>query len=180
MTLFDAAFPYSTRLLAPLPLPPSPPPPWTLPDQTAMTTRKNDFWLPARTPAYLDRETGRTRSDISCCAQVRRNDVRGSAQRKARCTRASDAPAAKIHVAEESLTRAKPDLIVDSGDLPATARELCGLLAYSGRFFDRGVPVKVVDHASGAAPMALPLTPTRIVVEAHDVCRPVQHTGDAR
>ena len=82
-------------------------------------------------------------------------------------------------MAEELRTRAKPDLIVDSGDLPATARELCGLLAYSGRFFDRGVPVKVVNHASGAAPMALPLTPTRIVVEAHDVCRPVQHTGDA-
>ena len=47
---------------------------------------------------------------------------------------ASDAPAAKIHVAETSLTRAKPDLIVDSGDLPATARELCGLLAFRALF----------------------------------------------
>jgi hypothetical protein len=92
---------------------------------------------------------------------------------------ASDAPAAKIHVAEGSLTCAKPDLIVDSGDLPATARKLRDLLAHSGRFFDRGVPVKVVDPGSGAPPMALPLTPNQIVVEVHDVCRPVQPKGDA-
>ncbi len=39
------------------------------------------------------------------------------------------------------LVAEKPDLIVDPGDLPATARELRDLLAASGRFFDRGVPV---------------------------------------
>ncbi len=43
----------------------------------------------------------------------------------------------------------RPDLIVDSGDLPATARQLRDFLAHSGRFFDRGVPVKVV-HRSAA------------------------------
>ena len=47
----------------------------------------------------------------------------------------------------------------------------------SGRFFDRGVPVKIVYPASGSPPIALPLTPNRIVVEAHDVCRPVQPKG---
>ena len=48
--------------------------------------------------------------------------------------------AAKIYVAEELLACDKPDLIVDSGDLPATARELRDLLAHSGCLFDRGVP----------------------------------------
>ena len=46
----------------------------------------------------------------------------------------------------------KPDLIVDPGDLPATARELRDLLASSGRLFDRGVPVKVVAPADGGIP----------------------------
>jgi putative DNA primase/helicase len=73
----------------------------------------------------------------------------------------------------------KPDLIVDPGDLPATARELRGLLAASGRFFDRGVPVKVVPAADGGPPTAMRLTRNRIVIEAHDVCRPVKPQGDA-
>jgi hypothetical protein len=36
----------------------------------------------------------------------------------------------------------RPDLIVDPGDLPATARELRDLLAASGRFFDPRCPSK--------------------------------------
>jgi hypothetical protein len=38
-------------------------------------------------------------------------------------------------------TIGKSDLIVEPGDLPATARELRDLFAASERFFDRGVPV---------------------------------------
>ena len=45
----------------------------------------------------------------------------------------------------------KPDLIVDSGDYPDTARRLRDVLAASGHFFDRGVPVKI-----GPPPMAAP------------------------
>jgi hypothetical protein len=36
----------------------------------------------------------------------------------------------------------KPDLIIDGGDLPATARDLRDLLAQSRNLFDRGVPVR--------------------------------------
>ena len=48
----------------------------------------------------------------------------------------------------------RPDLIVDSGDLPATARELRDSLASSGKFFDRGMPVKIVRPADGGPPLS--------------------------
>jgi putative DNA primase/helicase len=72
----------------------------------------------------------------------------------------------------------KPDLIVDPGDLPATARELRDLLAASGRFFDRGVPVKIVPAADGRPPTATELTPNKVVMAAHDFCRPLKQQGD--
>jgi hypothetical protein len=59
-----------------------------------------------------------------------------------------------------SVTLQKPDLIVDPGDLPATARELRDLFAASGRYFDRGVPVKIVSAADSGAPTAIQLTQT--------------------
>ena len=75
-------------------------------------------------------------------------------------------------------TADRPDLIVDPGDLPATARELRDLLAASGRFFDRGVPIKIVPDANGRAPTATELTPNKVVMAAHDFCRPVREQGD--
>jgi len=68
----------------------------------------------------------------------------------------------------------KPDLIVDNGDLPATAHELRDLLARSDCIFDRGVPVKVVPSRDGSPPIAIPLTAHRVVLEAHRLCRPVK------
>jgi hypothetical protein len=56
----------------------------------------------------------------------------------------------------------KPDLLVDPGNLPATARELLDVLAASGRFFDRGVPVKIVPDSHGGSPSAVELTPNGI------------------
>jgi hypothetical protein len=73
----------------------------------------------------------------------------------------------------------EPHLIVDPGDLPATARELRDLFSRSGRFFDRSVPVKIVAPADGGPPTAMRLTRNRIVIEAHDLCRPVKPQGDA-
>jgi putative DNA primase/helicase len=77
-----------------------------------------------------------------------------------------------------STSAQRPDLIVDPGDLPATARELRDLFAASGRFFDRGVPVKIVPAANGGAPTAAQLRPDGIVLEAHQLCRPVKTQGD--
>jgi hypothetical protein len=72
----------------------------------------------------------------------------------------------------------RPDLIVDSGNLPATACEVRDLLAAAGHFFDRGVPVKIVRPADGGPPQAIPLSATAVVIEAHRVCRPVRPQGD--
>jgi hypothetical protein len=69
---------------------------------------------------------------------------------------------------------AKPELIVHSGDLPATARALRDLLATSGNIFDRDMPVKVVQPGSGGAIAAVRLTVTGVVVEAHRLCQPVK------
>jgi len=52
------------------------------------------------------------------------------------------------------------------------------LLAGSGRLFDRGVPVRVVRQADGRPPIAEPLTVNRVVVDAHQFCRPVKPLGD--
>jgi hypothetical protein len=66
----------------------------------------------------------------------------------------------------------KPYLIVDTGDMPATAHELRDILARSGQLFDRGGPVKVVPGRDGGPPIAIRMTPSRIVREAHRFCRP--------
>jgi hypothetical protein len=72
----------------------------------------------------------------------------------------------------------KPELIVDFGDLPATARAVRDFLAVSGILFDRGVPVKVVKPTDGGPPIAERLTANRVVIEAHQLCRPVKPQGD--
>ena len=72
----------------------------------------------------------------------------------------------------------KSDLIIDTGDLPATAREVRDLLAQSGGIFDRGGPVKLVPSPEAGAPKALPLTGHRVVVETHQLCRPVKAISD--
>jgi hypothetical protein len=72
----------------------------------------------------------------------------------------------------------KPDLIIDGGDLPATARDLRDLLAQSGNLFDRGMPVKVVPRPDGGPATAIRLTANRVVFEAHSLSRPVKLMGE--
>lgn len=55
------------------------------------------------------------------------------------------------------LALTKPHLFVHAGDLPATAEAVRDLLAASGKFFDRGVPVRIVKPADGSLPSATPL-----------------------
>jgi hypothetical protein len=68
----------------------------------------------------------------------------------------------------------KRELFVHAGDLPATAEAIRDLLAGSGKFFDRGVPVRLVKPADGSLPSALPLTKHNVVIETHRLCQPVQ------
>src|SRR5262249_6853974 len=70
--------------------------------------------------------------------------------------------------------KGKPELIVYSGDLPATAEALRDLLAASGKLFDRGLPVRVIRPADGSLPSAVRLTKHNVVIEAHRLCQPVK------
>jgi hypothetical protein len=72
----------------------------------------------------------------------------------------------------------KPDLVVQSGDLPATARELCDLFAAAGYLFDRDMPVKVVQPADRGPMVASRLTINGVVIEAHRLCQPVRIKDD--
>jgi hypothetical protein len=68
----------------------------------------------------------------------------------------------------------KPELIIHAGNLPATAEALRDLLAASGKFFDRGMPVRAVKPADGGAPSAIPLTRSNVVMETHRLCQPMK------
>jgi putative DNA primase/helicase len=68
----------------------------------------------------------------------------------------------------------KPQLMVHTGDLPATARALRDLLAGGEYLFDRDVPVKLVQPSDGGPMRAIPLTANTVVIEAHDLCQPVK------
>lgn len=67
----------------------------------------------------------------------------------------------------------KKVLVIDETNLPATARALRDLLATSPRLFVRGGPVKLVFNCDNGLPSVVPLTRTRIIIEAHELCLPV-------
>jgi hypothetical protein len=73
----------------------------------------------------------------------------------------------------------RPDLEVQSGDLPATARELRNFFAASGYLFDRDMPIKVVQPADRGPMIARVLTANNVVVEAHRLCQPVKRNRDS-
>lgn len=66
----------------------------------------------------------------------------------------------------------KPELVIDYANLPATALKLRDFLATSAKLFFRGVPVKISPQQSGI-PSVTPLSRHNVVIEAHEVCRPV-------
>ncbi|MGE0119886.1 MAG: hypothetical protein AB7S71_11035 [Dongiaceae bacterium] len=77
---------------------------------------------------------------------------------------------------QRSASPQQPELVVDYGNLPATARELRTLLAASRYVFDRGVPVKVIRQADGSPPSAMRLTANNVVFETHKLCQPVKRS----
>jgi hypothetical protein len=72
----------------------------------------------------------------------------------------------------------KPQLEVHEGDLPETTRTLRDLLGTSGLLFDKGkVLVKLVRDAGTGQRYAREMTPSSVVMLAHDVAQPVKRRG---
>src|SRR5437764_271092 len=74
----------------------------------------------------------------------------------------------------ETPLRTKSQLMIHTGNLPATAEELRDLLATSETLFDRGMPVRVVTPATAVLPVARPLTKNNVVMQAHKLCQPMK------
>ena len=84
------------------------------------------------------------------------------------------------NLAVRSAPTNKPELIIHAGNLPATAEALRDVFAASGKFFDRGMPVRVMRNEHEGAPSAMPLTKSRVIIEAHHLCQPVKLDGDGQ
>jgi hypothetical protein len=85
-----------------------------------------------------------------------------------------DDAASIVGEALASVSAPLPDLVVHGGDLPATVRALCRLIAEKGEFYDRGgVPVLLVRPSDGGPSMARRLTAHGVTMRAHRLCRPV-------
>jgi hypothetical protein len=82
--------------------------------------------------------------------------------------------------ADDAAPDDKPELLIDSGNLPATAHALRDILAASPRLFTRAdqIVVKVDNQGEGA--IVTELGVDGIVMAAHELCRPVRETGRAR
>jgi hypothetical protein len=72
------------------------------------------------------------------------------------------------------LALTKPELLIHAGDLPATAAALRDLFAKSRKFFDRGLPVRIIKPADRSAPLAMPITNHNVVIECHRLCQPMK------
>ena len=82
-----------------------------------------------------------------------------------------------IHAAEEIVEvpedpKVKPQLLIERADPNITVAALRDLHSKSGKFFDRGVPVILsADHLQGGV-KAQAVTPERLILVTHDICRP--------
>ena len=66
----------------------------------------------------------------------------------------------------------KPRLLVDAVNPDVTVTELRDILAGSGQFYDRGVPVRVIVDPTQRGSVAQRMTPTASVLSAHKLARP--------
>lgn len=81
--------------------------------------------------------------------------------------------------AEDLVSRAlgKPRLFVQVADPDLTVAALRDVLAATGRFYDRGTPVRLAYDQQQGGTVAHVLTPEGIVRETHGVCRPYTLRG---
>ncbi|HEY8009348.1 MAG TPA: hypothetical protein VIE66_21810, partial [Methylocella sp.] len=66
----------------------------------------------------------------------------------------------------------KPRLLVDAVNPDVTVTELRDILAGSGQFYDRGVPVRVIVDPTQRGSVAQRMTPAALVLWAHKLARP--------
>jgi hypothetical protein len=72
----------------------------------------------------------------------------------------------------------RPILVIDKGDLPNVAKQLRDIIAKSRRFFDRGGPARIDWRPKEEIPIITQLNKDGVVIAAHEVCRPVNVTGE--
>lgn len=70
----------------------------------------------------------------------------------------------------------KPELIVETANLPAAADAVRDLFAAEGGYFEWGGPAKVVSSSDGGLPKIVPLTLDGVVNEVHQRRRPIKLT----
>ncbi len=92
-----------------------------------------------------------------------------------RQARAEDAQRA---LTENTDPEGRAELLVDSADLPKTARELAGALAAMPNMFDRGAPVRLVRDAMRDTHVAQTLSVHGVVNAAHAILRPYNIRAD--
>jgi len=87
----------------------------------------------------------------------------------------SDVPHTPVDAGDfvKNAVGAKP-LMVHTGDLPATARALCDMLASCGYLFDRDGPVKLIQPSDDGPMRAVALSANNVVIEAHHLSQPVK------
>jgi hypothetical protein len=72
---------------------------------------------------------------------------------------------------------AKPELLVETANLPAAAVAVRDRFAESGAYYEWGIPAKVVPSSEkGGLPQIVPLTVDSVVNEVHRLCRPIKLT----
>jgi putative DNA primase/helicase len=72
----------------------------------------------------------------------------------------------------------RPIFEIDTGDLPKVAKQLRDLIAQSGKFFDRGGPVRIDLTPNDKLPRVTHLGIQSVVRAAHDLCRPFSLQGE--
>jgi hypothetical protein len=83
---------------------------------------------------------------------------------------------ASIEEANSLVDGIKPELIVETANLPAAAAVVRDTFAATRYLFERGVPVKVVSSDRGVLPQIVPLTVDNVVMDIHELCRPIKLT----
>ena len=83
---------------------------------------------------------------------------------------------ASIEEANRLVDGVKPELIVETANLPAAAAAVRDAFAATEYLFERGVPVKVVSSDGDAPPQIVPLTVDNVVMDIHEQCRPIKLT----